>query len=95
MALTMRQSTYSIYETKAHLSRILKQVKAKGEVIITDRGTPSYKIVAYKKEETFKERYARLIAEGSILERNKLFSLKNIKTVSRPGALKRFLEERD
>lgn len=91
----MRQATYSIYETKAHLSRILKQVKAKGEVIITDRGTPSYKIVAYKKAETFKERYARLVAEGSIISRNKKFDFSKIKGVKRPGALKRFLEERE
>lgn len=90
---------YSIYDTKTHLSKVLKIVKSGQEVIVTERGEPIAKLIPFpKKEETFDERIERMTREGIIspardpgpVDWDKIAS--NGKKV--PGGLKRFLEDR-
>ena len=86
--------TYSTYEAKAKFSEILRKVREGKHVYITYRGREVAEIKPIEKEETFEERLQRLEKEGVIteaVERNS--PLKPI--ARRPGALKRFLEERD
>jgi prevent-host-death family protein len=86
---------YSIYETKAKLSEVLRQVKARREVVITERGKPIAKIVPYEEEETQEQRIARLIASGHIIpaaaKPGEPLPPPGPKV---PGALKRFLADR-
>ncbi|MEW6245030.1 MAG: type II toxin-antitoxin system prevent-host-death family antitoxin [Bacillota bacterium] len=46
----MESVRVSIRETKAHLSRLLKEVRRGTEVIITDRGIPVGRIVPVSKQ---------------------------------------------
>jgi prevent-host-death family protein len=59
---------YSVYETKAKLSEILRLVKADREVTITERGKPIAKIVPYiaGEEPTLDERLEALRRDGQI-----------------------------
>lgn len=86
--------TYSTYEAKAKFSEILRKVREGKHVYITYRGREVAEIKPIEKEETFEERLQRLEKEGVITEAvDRNAPLKPI--ARRPGALKRFLEERD
>jgi len=98
-------ATYSIYETKARLSEVLRIVKTRREVVITERGKPIAKIVPFTEEDTesLDQRIDRLIASGQIVPA-RIAPGEDLPPVSkrqpgrgkkRPGALARFLEERD
>lgn len=89
----MKHNQYSIYETKAHLSRILKEVQECGEVVVTERGCPKYRIVPFTQPKTTKELYQALVAKGIIDSKGPVKTLPVGK--KRPGALKRFLDERE
>lgn len=52
--------TVSIHEAKTHLSRLLKQVKAGEEVIITHSGTPVAKLSAVSERHINHDRDATL-----------------------------------
>ena len=85
---------YSIYETKSHLSELLRAVKQGLDFIITERGTPIAKVVVYQaEEESFEERYQSLIKQGVIVPARGPVNIKPI--AKRPGALARFLKERE
>ena len=62
-------ATYSVYETKARLSEVLRIVKTRREVVITERGKPIAKIVPINEEDTesIDERIERLIASGQLV----------------------------
>jgi len=82
---------YSIYDTKTHLSRIIRRVKAGHEIVISERGNPIAKVVPFKKREPFEDRIARLRSSGAILSaRTRTIP----KAAHRPGGLKRFLKDR-
>ncbi len=85
---------YSIYETKSRLSELLRLVKQGLDFIITERGTPIAKVVIYQaEEESFEERLKSLERRGVIIPAKGKCSIKPIAT--RPGALARFLKDRN
>jgi prevent-host-death family protein len=87
---------YSVYETKAKLSEILRLVKSDREVTITERGVPIAKIVPYvaAAEATLEDRLAVLAKDGQIREAKvRPAELKIVERKS-AGALERFLEDR-
>lgn len=92
-------ATYTTYEAKARFSEVLRRVRAGERVVITFHGQPAAEIRPIESEvETFAERVARLKREGRIVPAvpGDDFKELGIRTVAhRPGALKRFLEERD
>jgi len=86
--------TYSIYETKAKLSEILRQVKAGNEVFVSERGHTIAKILPFHPVEGLDSRLDELTAGGQIIKApagEKTFAVLKKKS----GALARFLEERD
>lgn len=86
--------TYSTYEAKAKFSEILRKVRDGKHVYITYRGREVAEIRPFEQEETFEERLEKLRQRGVIVDAiDKDAPLKPI--ARRPGALKRFLEERD
>jgi prevent-host-death family protein len=62
-------ATYPVYEAKARLSALLRQVKARREVIITERGKRIARLVPIdeEREETLDSRIERLVESGAIL----------------------------
>ena len=87
--------TYSTYEAKAKFSEILRKVREGKHVYITYRGKEVAEIRPIEeKEETMEERIQSLRERGVLVGPvNRNAPIKPI--ARRPGALKRFLEERD
>lgn len=95
----MKKRTYSLYETKAHLSAIVRQVREGGSVIVTVHGEPAVEIRPVAKSTAKalsrnEARYLELIASGEIIPaRDPKAKMKIGEHI--PGALQRFLDERD
>lgn len=91
---------YSLYEAKTKLSELVRQVREGGRsVTITVHGRPVVELRALEEESKVKttaERHAELERAGLI---HRVGGKPGQPTfplgVRRPGALKRFLEERD
>lgn len=86
---------YSLYEAKAHLSAIIKRVREGRPVIITVRGEPVAEIRALPDTaQGIAERLTELSERGVIVPATG--TPREIRPAARrPGALKRFLSERD
>jgi prevent-host-death family protein len=82
---------YSIYQAKARLSEVIRMVKARRRVVITERGVPVAEVVPYVRNgpESLADRIARLSRSGSIVSRKEPFSAQPVSI--RPGAVNRFL----
>ncbi|MEO8620235.1 MAG: type II toxin-antitoxin system Phd/YefM family antitoxin [bacterium] len=89
---------YSLYDAKANLSKIVKQVREGGHaVVITVHGEPAVEIRPYKPLPTdLAARHADMVARG-IIRPAKRNPRDTVLTpgIKRPGGLKRFLDERN
>lgn len=85
--------SYSIYMAKAKLSEVLRSVKKGNEIVVTERGHPIARIVPYR-EMTLDERLEALKRSGHLIERTSRKWPSSV-GVKRPGALKRFLADRN
>jgi prevent-host-death family protein len=91
--------TAAVSELKAHLSEYLNQVKAGGEILITDRGKPVARLVPIARSKTHKEALIQMEKQGLIkLGSGKL--PKDFWAMPRPEdpeslALKALIEERE
>ena len=88
---------YSLYEAKAELSALVRQVREGRSVIITVHGKPTAELRPLAKtKQTFDERVAELTAKGEITpSKRKPEDAETLRVGRRlPGALKRFLEDR-
>lgn len=86
---------HSIYDTKTHFSKLIKDVKQGHSVIITDRGNPVAKLVPYVLEETFEERISRFREMGVISNLSDRPKKKIRPKCKKTGAVKEFLAERE
>ena len=85
---------YSTYEAKARFSEVIRKVRRGESVLITYRGIEVAEIRPVKKEKTPQEKLDRLREEGILSgPATRQWDWKPL--AYRPGALKRFLEERD
>ena len=91
---------YPLYEAKAKLSALVRQVREGQSVIITVHGEPVAElrpIVPTVKKQTFEERWAELVARGEItpatLHPSDPRAFQPGEHI--PGAFRRFLDERD
>ena len=88
---------YSLYEAKAKLSALVRQVREGRSVIITVHGKPVAELRPITKtKQTLEERVAELTAKGEITPSKRKPKDPETFRVGRrkPGALKRFLEDR-
>ena len=86
--------TYSTYDAKARFSEILRKVRGGETVYITYRGEVVAEMKPIEKADSMEARIKRLEERGVITRRPvERAPLKPI--ANRPGAVKRFLEERD
>jgi prevent-host-death family protein len=84
---------YSIYKAKAHLSEVMRMVKARRRVVITERGVPIAEILPYaqNKPQSLADRIAGLVKAGAILPHQEPFRPEPL--TLRAGAVERFLQE--
>ena len=86
--------TYSTYDAKARFSEILRKVRSGETVYVTYRGEVVAEMKPLEKADSMEARIERLEEWGVITRRPaKRAPMKSI--ANRPGAVKRFLEERD
>jgi len=89
-------SRYSIYEAKTHFSEIIRQVKRRRAVVITDRGREVAQVVGIHPAGGLDERLEALREAGIVSGPVAPGRPGNLKPIARkPGALKRFLAERN
>ncbi|MEX0692755.1 MAG: type II toxin-antitoxin system prevent-host-death family antitoxin [Gemmatimonadales bacterium] len=89
--------SYSLYEAKAKLSALVRQVREGRTVIITVHGKPAAELRPIEPAgQTLEERLDWLEARGSLIRAKAAPDPSAFKPIARrPGALKRFLDERD
>jgi prevent-host-death family protein len=87
--------TYSLYEAKAQLSAIIRQVREGNRVVITVHGKPAAEIRPIETgHQTLEERMEEMKRQGTLTPARgprRPFE----KIAHRPGGLQRFLDERD
>lgn len=91
---------YSLYEAKAKLSALVKQVREGRTVIITVHGEPAAElrpIDLSTRPKTLDERVAELTARGVLLPPKRPIRNDTVALVGprKTGALRRFLDERE
>lgn len=92
------EKTFSIFEAKTHFSSLIRQVKAGTRAKITDRGKPVAIISRIEEgEDSYTDWISSLLENNSIQKASgdgiSLINYNAKKAV--PGALNRFLEDRD
>ncbi|MBI4539755.1 MAG: type II toxin-antitoxin system prevent-host-death family antitoxin [Gemmatimonadetes bacterium] len=91
------RKTYSTYEAKAKLSEILRRVRDGEVVVVSHRGEPIAEIrpISREGEDGLRQRLSRLEARGVLVRGGGSRQGKLHAIARRPGALRRFLRERD
>jgi len=84
---------YSVYEAKARLSEVIKMVKSRRRVIITERGVPVAEVIPYieGRTEPLASRIQKLSKSGVILPPKAAFQPEPV--TIRAGAVRRFLQQ--
>ena len=88
-------TTYSTYEAKTRFSEILRKVRSGQSVLVSYHGRAVAEIRPVEEEKTFEQRLQRLVAEGLLVRPQRSQGGKMRPLARRPGALKRFLDQRD
>lgn len=91
----MARDEYSLYDAKAKLSAIVRRVREGHTVVVTVHGEPAVEIrPVEKKAAGIEARMAELEASGELVPaRSKRRKFRPV--IHRPGALKRFLDDRE
>ncbi|MEZ4426004.1 MAG: type II toxin-antitoxin system prevent-host-death family antitoxin [Gemmatimonadota bacterium] len=88
--------SYSLYEAKARFSEVIRKVREGRTVIVSYHGTPVAEIRPYSGEgEDLEARLDRMVADGTLLRSPSVEEALPRPVLDRPGALHRFLAERD
>lgn len=95
----MQNKVYSIYEAKARFSKIIREVRERGaSVTISYHGAPVAEIrpVEPSAASSLEDRLRELTAHGILAPAARDHTRVALKPLEyRPGALRRFLEDRD
>jgi prevent-host-death family protein len=89
------RDTYSLYEAKAKLSAIIRQVREGRYVLVTVHGEPVAEIRPLAREEGDLDGRVAQLTERGILVRGERGGRALRPVARRPGALARFLADRD
>lgn len=90
----MSRDTFSTYEAKAHFSELLRRVRAGRTVTVTYHGKPIAELRPVATASGTEARVAALRARGVIVGSGRRTDVPG-PLATRPGALARFLEDRD
>ncbi|MBI3929258.1 MAG: type II toxin-antitoxin system prevent-host-death family antitoxin [Armatimonadetes bacterium] len=91
----MSRDTYSTYEAKARFSEILRKVREGQVVVVTYRGEPVAEVRPIGGAPAGLEDRLRRLADRGVLHRVKPVPGALSTSARRPGALERFLQERE
>jgi prevent-host-death family protein len=93
----MKKETYSTYDAKARFSELLRKVRRNRRIVITHRGKPVAELGPVTKAELSLSERLEALRELGILEPGHTDPPDRVfEPVGKsPGALKRFLDERD
>ena len=91
---------YSLYDAKARLSALIRQVREGRTIVITVHGQPAAELRPIEKlplQQTLEQRLAEMEARGEVTPAvRKPGTAVGLRTVARrPGALKRFIKDRE
>ncbi len=89
------RNTYSLYETKARLSAIVRMVREGNTVVVTLHGEPVVEIRPIESHGSGLKARMDELADRGVLVRSAQLPQLSSTVVRKPGALKRFLAERD
>jgi prevent-host-death family protein len=89
------RDVYSLYEAKARLSAIVRQVREGRRVIVTVHGEPVAEIRPITRNTGDISKRLDALADRGILVRGGQNANRPRLVARRPGALRRFLSERD
>lgn len=89
------RDTYSLYEAKAKLSAIIRRVREGRPVVVTLHGEPVAEIRAVSPRSGGLVHRMEQLVERGIVVRNPSRGSTARPIVKRPGALKRFLDDRN
>ncbi len=89
------RDTYSLYEAKAKLSAIIRRVREGRPVVVTLHGEPVAEIRAVSPRSGGLVHRMEQLVERGIVVRNPSRGSTTRPIVKRPGALKRFLDDRN
>ena len=89
------RDTYSLYEAKAKLSAIIRRVREGHRVVVTVHGTPVAEIRPLEQEAGGLEDRIERLAERGIVVRAERPRAHLRPATRKPGALRRFLDDRD
>jgi len=91
---TAMRQRYSLYEAKARLSALVKMVREGRRLVITVHGQPAAELRPVEAEgKGLKDRLAQMAERGVLVKREGPAKLEPV--ARRPGALRRFLAQRD
>jgi len=85
---------YSVYDAKAKLSEILRQLKRSHSVVITERGVDVARVIPAEPASGLDKRIKALYQSGVITMNPSADPRKIGPVARRPGALKRFMASR-
>lgn len=91
----MEKETYTTYEAKARFSELLRKVSANKRIIITRHGVPVAELGPIQADPESLEHRLRQMAEAGSLQRAATQTVTFPTLAERPGALARFLDDRD
>jgi prevent-host-death family protein len=89
------RNTYSLYEAKARLSAIVRMVREGNTVVVTLHGEPVVEMRPIESRTAGIEGRMDDLADRGVLVRPTAGSQRAREVARRPGALKRFLADRD
>jgi len=91
----MKPETYSTYEAKARLSELLRKVRAGQVVTLTHRGEPVAELrPIHPSGSKLEDRLTQLTNQG-VLQRAASRVAQPAEVMGKPGALQRFLQDRE
>lgn len=89
------RNTYSLYETKARLSAIVRMVRGGNTVVVTLHGEPVVEIRPIESHGGGLNARMDELADRGVLVRSPELAQRLGPVARKPGALKRFLDDRD
>lgn len=89
------RNTFSLYEAKARLSAIVRMVREGRTVVVTLHGKPVVEMRPVQEQAERVEDRLDQLAERGVLVRASSTRARPGKVRKKPGALKRFLADRD
>jgi len=88
-------NTYSLYEAKARFSEVIRLVRQGRTILVTYRGQPVARIQPIQRESSELEERLRRLEDRGVLQAPGEATTGLARIVRRPGALERFLAERE